>query len=150
MSLRLSSPAFADGEAIPDRYGYTAQNVNPPLEIEGVPAETESLALVMDDPDAVEPAGKIWDHWVVWNVDPELRSIPEDWDATGAREGRTDFGETGYGGPNPPDREHAYRFRLFALDTRLDLESGATKADLEAAIEGHVLAEASLTGTDTP
>lgn len=68
--IDLLSPAFADGASIPDRYGYTEHDVNPPLEIEGVPPETSSLALVMDDPDAVEPAGKIWDHWVVWNIDP--------------------------------------------------------------------------------
>jgi hypothetical protein len=150
MALELTSPAFGDGQPIPDQYGYTERNVNPPLEIEGVPGETASLALVLDDPDAMDPAGKVWDHWVVWNIDPETRSIPEDWNGAGATQGRTDYGETGYGGPNPPDREHTYRFRLYALDTDLDLEAGASKADLEAAMSGHVLAEASLTGTYAP
>ena len=150
MTLELQSPAFDPGERIPDRYGYTEANCNPPLEIDGVPTAAESLALIVDDPDAMEPAGKIWDHWVVWNIDPERTSIPEDWDPTGAVEGTTDYGETGYGGPNPPDREHVYRFRLVALDTMLDLESGARKGDLEAMMEGHVLDETLLEGLYGP
>lgn len=149
-SLRLRSPTFDDGDPIPDRYGYTAENVNPPLEIEGVPEGTQTLALVMDDPDAVEPAGKVWDHWVVWNVDPGTSRIPEDWDAPGAIEGRNDYGERGYGGPNPPDREHTYRFTLYALDAELELEAGASAAELEAAMEGSVVAETRLDGTFTP
>ncbi|MFB6069447.1 MAG: YbhB/YbcL family Raf kinase inhibitor-like protein [Halanaeroarchaeum sp.] len=149
-ALRLSSPAFDDGDAIPDRYGYTADDVNPPLEISGVPGGCESLALVMDDPDAVEPAGKVWDHWIVWNLDPDTSEIPEAWDAADAVEGRTDYGEVGYGGPNPPDREHTYRFRLYALDVTLDLEEGATSDDLEAAMEGAILATATLEGTYAP
>lgn len=149
-TLQLSSPTFADGAPIPDQYGYTERDVNPPLEIDGVPAETESLALVLDDPDAVEPAGKIWDHWVVWNIDPQKTSIPEGWDAPGAVEGRNDYGGFGYGGPNPPDREHTYRFTVYALDTKLELEAAATKADLEEVIDDHMLAEATLEGTYTP
>jgi Raf kinase inhibitor-like YbhB/YbcL family protein len=147
--LTLSSPAFADGERIPERYGYTNDNVNPPLRVEGVPSEAASLALVVDDPDAREPAGKVWDHWVVWNLDPGTTEIPEGWGGD-AVEGRNDYGERGYGGPNPPDREHTYRFILYALDATLDLDAGATKDDLEAAMEGHVLAEAELTGTYAP
>jgi Raf kinase inhibitor-like YbhB/YbcL family protein len=149
-TLDLSSPAFADGEPIPDEYGYTADDVNPPLTIDGVPPAAASLALVMDDPDAVEPAGKIWDHWVVWNIDPATSEIPEDWNAAGAVEGRNDYGEPGYGGPNPPDGEHTYRFRLFALDRRLDLEAEATAADLESAMEGAVVDETELEGTYAP
>ncbi|WP_129114458.1 YbhB/YbcL family Raf kinase inhibitor-like protein [Halegenticoccus tardaugens] len=148
--MQLSSPAFADGEAIPRRHGYREENVNPPLRIEGVPDGTASLVLVVDDPDAKDPAGKVWDHWVVWNVDPDVEEIPEAWAVEAAVEGRTDYGETGYGGPNPPDREHAYRFRLYALDTRLPLETGSTKAEVQAAMDGHVLAEAALTGTYAP
>lgn len=105
-ALQPTSPAFADGEPIPDRYGYTAENVTPPLAIDGVPEETTSLAPVMDDPDAVEPAGTVWDHWVVWNTDPARSTIPEDWAAAGAVEGWNDYDERGYGGPNPPDRRH--------------------------------------------
>lgn len=148
--LRLTSPAFDDGAPIPDRYGYTAANVNPPLDIGDVPAAAVSLALVVDDPDAVEPAGKVWDHWVVWDLDPDRTHIPEDWDAAGATEGHNDFGESGYGGPNPPDRPHTYRFVVYALDTDLTLDPGATKADLEAAMADHVVDEARLTGTFGP
>ncbi|MFW5900336.1 MAG: YbhB/YbcL family Raf kinase inhibitor-like protein [Halodesulfurarchaeum sp.] len=150
MTLQLHSPAFDDGNRIPSKYGYTETNVNPPLEVSGVPSETNSLALIVDDPDAMEPAGKIWDHWVVWNIDPDRERIPEDWDVSEASEGRTDYGETGYGGPNPPDREHTYRFRLRALDTTVDLGPGATTAELESAIEGHVIEEALLEGTYAP
>jgi hypothetical protein len=150
MTLELTSPAFDDGAAIPRQYGYTEENVNPPLAISGVPDDAESLALLVDDPDAVEPAGKVWDHWTVFDVPPDLTEIPEGWSATDATEGRNDYGGVGYGGPNPPDREHTYRFRLFALDTTLSLGSDATKDDVEDAMSGHVLAEAQLEGTYAP
>jgi hypothetical protein len=150
MTLTLTSPAFADGEAIPRRYGYTERNVNPPLTIGGVPDEASSLALVVDDPDAVEPAGRVWDHWVVWNIPPETREIPEAWDAADVVEGQNDYGERGYGGPNPPDREHTYRFRLYALDTVLSLDPGATTDELQQAMEGSLLEEAVLEGTYAP
>lgn len=145
----LRSPEFDDGERIPDRYGYEADDVNPPLEIDGVPDDADSLALLVDDPDAMEPAGKVWDHWIVWNVPPEESSIPEDWtpDDVGATEGTNDYGGTGWGGPNPPDREHTYRFECYALDTTLDLPADASADDLRDAMEGHVLDEARLEGT---
>lgn len=149
-SMGLTSPAFSDSEPIPRRYGYTEANINPPLEIGGVPDDTVSLALVVDDPDAVEPAGKVWDHWVVWNIDPDTETIPEGWDAARSIEGQNDYGESGYGGPNPPDREHTYRFQLYALDEQLDLDTGSTKDDLQSAIEGHVIEEAQLEGTYAP
>ena len=148
--LQLVSPAFEDGAPIPRQYGYTERNVNPPLEIGGVPDDADSLTLVVDDPDAVEPAGKVWDHWVVWNIDPATETIPEDWDASEAVEGQNDYGEHGYGGPNPPDREHRYRFRLYALDEPVDLAVGSTKDELLTAIEGHVVDEAQLEGTYVP
>lgn len=149
-ALQLTSPAFADGEPIPEKYGYTAANVNPPLEIAGVPDEAESLALVMDDPDAVEPAGKVWDHWVVWNIDPGISTIPEDWSPSGAVEGPNDYGDRGYGGPNPPDREHTYRFRLFALSQRFDLDTETMKEQLESALAGKIIDEDQLNGTYAP
>jgi hypothetical protein len=149
-SFRLTSPAFEDGGSIPARYGYRQENVNPPLAIAGVPAGAESLAVIVDDPDAVKPAGKVWDHWVVWNVPPEVEELPEGWDASGASEGTNDFGERGYGGPNPPDREHSYRFQVIALDATLDLP-GETDADgLREAMDGHVIEGAELTGTYAP
>ncbi|MBZ6496249.1 YbhB/YbcL family Raf kinase inhibitor-like protein [Natrinema longum] len=145
--LTLESQAFDDGQRIPEEYGYTETNVNPPLEIRGVPDDAATLALIVDDPDAIEPAGNVWDHWIVWNVPPETGTIPEDWDAADAIEGTNDYGDRGYGGPNPPDREHTYRFRLFALEMSIDLGPDAAAADLESAIEGHVLEQARLEGT---
>nr|WP_247004020.1 YbhB/YbcL family Raf kinase inhibitor-like protein [Halosolutus gelatinilyticus] len=147
MELELTSNAFDHGERIPDRHGYEKDNVNPPLSIENVPDGAESLALIVDDPDAVDPAGKVWDHWIVWNMSPDTTTIPEDWDPDDVAEGTNDFGEPGYGGPNPPDREHTYRFRLYALDTTLDLDSDADADDLESAMDGHVIGEARYEGT---
>jgi len=150
--MELSSPAFRDGDPIPDEYGYTERNVNPPFELSGVPDDAESLVIVVDDPDAVEPAGKVWLHWLVWNVNPTRKRIPEDWSTAtaAATEGENDYGETGYGGPNPPDREHTYRFRLFALDDTLDVPGGGTLDDLERAMDGHVVDEAGYEGTYAP
>ena len=146
-NLTLTSTAFDDGEQIPTRYGYEADNVNPPLTVENVPDGTESLALIVDDPDAVEPAGKVWDHWVVWNISPDQGSIPEGWTPAEATAGTNDYGEVGYGGPNPPDAAHRYRFRLFALDTTLELPAETDADALETAIEGHIVARAELDGT---
>jgi len=145
--LRLTSPAFDDGEQNPTKYGYTEGNVNPPLKIENVPENAASLALVVDDPDAVEPAGKVWDHWVVWNIPPSRTEIPEGWEPTEAMEGTNDYDEVGYGGPNPPDEEHRYRFKLFALETTLDLPVETDSEALGEAIAGHVLARTQLDGT---
>lgn len=148
----LTSPAFADGDPIPERYGYGAANVNPPLEIEGVPSEAESLVLIVDDPDAMEPAGKVWEHWIVWNLPPDVETIPEGYEPTdsGAVEGENDFGERGYGGPDPPDRKHTYRFGLYALDATLDLAADATKDEVTHAMGGHVVDHAELEGTYAP
>ncbi len=99
--LRLTSPAFDHGERIPEKYGYTADNTNPPLDVGGVPDEAVSLVLVVDDPDAKDPAGKVWDHWVVWNVPAAQTHVPEDWSPDEAVEGQNDYGEVGWGGPNP-------------------------------------------------
>ncbi len=148
-TLTLRSPAFDDGAAIPREYGYTDQNVNPPLTIVGVPDDAESLALIVDDPDARGPAGKIWDHWIVWDVDPDTTDIPANWSGSDAREGQNDYGERGYGGPNPPDGEHTYRFTLYALDVTVG-EGPQTAADLRDAMEGHILARTRLTGTFAP
>lgn len=152
MALELTSPVFDDGESIPEEYGYTERNVNPPLTVDGVPQSATTLALIIDDPDAVAPAGKVWDHWVIWNIDPAIGTIPEGWepDANDATEGQNDYGETGYGGPNPPDRRHTYRFELLALDTELDLPPDSDADTLREAAEGSILETARLTGTYTP
>lgn len=148
--LKLTSSAFGDGELMPEKYGYTARNVNPPLEIDGVNPGTKSLVLIMDDPDALEPAGKVWDHWIVWNMEPSVKEIPEDWEVSDPREGLTDYGEACYGGPNPPDGVHTYVFKLYALDTKLDFNEPPTKDDLEDAMDGHILEETRLEGQYAP
>ncbi|MFO7792214.1 MAG: YbhB/YbcL family Raf kinase inhibitor-like protein [Candidatus Saliniplasma sp.] len=148
--LKFISPEFSDGEPIPKKYGYKRENINPPLRFYRVPEETESLVLIMDDPDAVEPAGKVWDHWVVWNISPDTTSIEEDSVPKGATEGKNDYGSNGYGGPNPPDKEHTYHFKLYALDTELDLPPSSTKDDVRKAIKGHIIAKAKHTGTFIP
>lgn len=149
-NLSLKSPAFSDGGSIPDKFGYTAENVNPPLKIEGIPPEAESLVLIMDDPDAFKEPGKAWDHWIIWNIPPDTEKIPEGSELPEAVEGKTDFGKAGYGGPNPPDDVHTYRFRLFALDDKLDLPESASKEEVEEKMENHILGKASLTGTYSP
>ncbi len=150
MSLKLTSPEFDNGGEIPRKYGYKFENVNPPLEIQGIPDDTESLVLIIDDPDAKEPAGKIWDHWVMWNIEPNTTYIDVNADPPGAVEGKNDYGKSGYGGPNPPDKRHTYRFMLFALDTTLDLRSWASKRDVQKAMKGHVLDKVMLKGTYAP
>ncbi|MFC7204659.1 YbhB/YbcL family Raf kinase inhibitor-like protein [Haloferax namakaokahaiae] len=150
VGLTLRSPAFDDGSEIPRKHGYTERNISPPLEWSGVPTEAASLALVVDDPDAMEPAGQVWDHWVVWNIDPATSEIPEGTTPSEADEGTNSYGTRGYDGPNPPDGEHTYQFVLYAVDRKLPLEPGATKAHLERQIEGHVIDEARLTGTYAP
>ncbi|MEF8902998.1 MAG: YbhB/YbcL family Raf kinase inhibitor-like protein [Haloarculaceae archaeon] len=148
--LRLTSSAFEDGGPIPEEYGRGARNVNPPLAIEGVPAEAASLTLVVDDPDAVEPAGEVWLHWLVWNVPPSRAEIPEDWEPTEAVEGENDFGNRGYGGPAPPEETHTYRFKLYALDTTPDLPESADEREVGRAMRGALLARTQLTGTYSP
>ena len=146
--MKLTSPAFEDGENIPEKYGYTRENVNPPLRVSGVPPEAKSLVLLMDDPDAMEPAGKIWDHWTVWNINPSKTEISEG--QSPGTEGMTDFQQRGYGGPNPPDGTHKYRFRVYAIDTEFDLSSDSDKEGVLGAIEDHVLEEAQLEGKYDP
>lgn len=146
--LTLKSGAFADGGEIPEKYGYKRDNVSPPLEISSVPADARSLVLIMDDPDAQRVAGRVWVHWVVWNMPAETRAI-EEGESPGI-EGKTDFGTVGYGGPAPPDRPHVYVFKLYALDAMLDLPEGSTKEQVEAAMRGHVIAQTQLKGRYAP
>lgn len=149
--ISISSDAFEDGGQIPKKHGYQNKNCSPQLSFGGRPPEgTRSFALIMDDPDAIKPAGKVWSHWLVWNIPPDTRQIKEDSSPRGATEGTTDFGSTGYGGPAPPDAEHVYVFALYALDTTLELSSSTTKKQLKEAIKGHILAEAELRGRYSP
>jgi hypothetical protein len=149
-SLTLESDAFENSEIIPKKYGYKHGNISPPLKISGVPENTVSLALIMDDPDAMSVVGKVWVHWVLWNISPETKEIPEDSIPEGSIEGKTDFDEIGYGGPAPPNKEHTYIFKLYALDVILNLESGSTKANVEESMKNHILTEVKLEGKYAP
>jgi Raf kinase inhibitor-like YbhB/YbcL family protein len=143
MSLTITSHAFTEGGAIPRRHTCDGENLSPPLEWVGVPDGASSLALIVDDPDA--PAG-VWVHWVLWNI-PADRSALFEANRGGGVEGSNDFRRTGYGGPCPPrGATHRYFFKLYALDTSLNLKPGASKRDLERAMQGHILAEGRLMG----
>jgi len=148
--LKLESSAFSEGEEIPRKHGYKNGNISPPFQINGVPPEAESLVLILDDPDAQAAVGKVWVHWVMWNIAPTTTRITESSVPTDAVQGQTDFGETCYGGPAPPDKRHTYFFKLYALDTKLDLSSTSNKADVEKAMEGHILTQTTLKGTYAP
>ena len=150
--IAISSGAFEDGGQIPRKHGYRNENRSPQLSFSGtVPPGTRSMVLIMDDPDAMKPAGKVWSHWIMWNIPPDTVQIGEGASAPrGAVEGTTDFGSTGYGGPAPPDGEHTYVFALYALDAELDLPASATKGQLEKAVKPHVMAKAELRGRYSP
>ena len=141
--MKFSSPAFQHEGMVPALYTCDGIDVNPPFTIEGAPEQARSLALVVDDPDA--PRGD-WVHWTVWNILPSTTRIEENAVPSGAVEGMTDFGKSGWGGPCPPAGVHRYQFNLYALDSTLSLSSAAKKRDLEHAMEGHVLAHAVLAG----
>jgi len=131
VNLKLTSSAFSDGGEIPREYGYKNGNREPQLTISGTPDGTKSLALIMDDPDAMEAVGKVWVHWVVWNFTWFADGKPN-WNSRhGAKQGMTDFGEVGYGGPAPPDKRHTYVFKLYALDCELDLPMGLQRLTLK-------------------
>jgi Raf kinase inhibitor-like YbhB/YbcL family protein len=150
MSFTLVSPAFPNGEPIAARYTCDGADLSPALAWSEVPAASQSLALIADDPDA--PAGT-WTHWLLWNIPARATLLAEnapkiDVLDNGARQGINDFQRIGYGGPcPPPGKPHRYFFRLFALDARLDLKPGATRAQLELAIQPHLLAETHWMGT---
>ncbi len=149
-TMQLTSTAFTEGAPIPAKYTYDGSNVSPPLKWSGVPAEAKSLALIVDDPDA--PVGT-WVHWVLYDLPAGVNELGEDVPKTqslssGAKQGLNDFKRLGYGGPSPPPgKPHRYFFKLHALDTSLELKPGATKKDVERAMEKHVLARTQLMGT---
>ena len=143
--MELTSTAFKHGGKIPSKYTCEGENISPPLKIEDAPLDIKSLVLIMDDPDAVKPTGKIWVHWVVFNIPPETEEILEGEQPKGIA-GEGTRGELEYRGPCPPDGEHRYFFKLYALDEELSLKEGATKEDVEEAMEGHILEEAELIG----
>jgi len=150
MTIRVSSPAFQEGQPIPTKFTCDGPDNSPALEWGDLPLGTKSLALIADDPDA---PGRTWVHWVCYDLPPQTRSLPQGVRPTetfegGAKQGRNDFGRLGYGGPcPPPGKAHRYFFKVYALDTVLGLTSGATKQELLRAMTGHVLAEGQLMGT---
>lgn len=142
-NMLIISSAFKNNDFIPAKYTCDGDNINPPLDIDGVPEGAQSLALIVGDPDA--PRGT-WTHWLVWNIDPKTMEISEKSLPQWVIEGKTSFGKPGYGGPCPPSGTHRYLFKLYALDTALDLTPQADKSELEKAMAGHVLEEAELIG----
>lgn len=149
MPFTLTSAVFTEGQPIPSAYTCEGRDISPALSWTEPPDGTKGLALISDDPDA--PMGT-WVHWVVYNLPSSARGLPEGFRADaqlpdGTRQGTTDFGRTGYGGPCPPSGTHRYFFKLYALDAVLTLKPGVTKQQLEQAMQGHILAEARLMGT---
>ncbi|MFQ5698925.1 MAG: YbhB/YbcL family Raf kinase inhibitor-like protein [Myxococcota bacterium] len=153
LGLELRSSAFADGEPIPTRYTCDGEDVSPPLSWIDVPAQTQSLALIVEDPDAPDPhhPRRIWVHWVLYDLPPGAGKLPAavapDALPAGTRTGRNDWKRVEYGGPCPPIGRHRYRHRLFALDVRLPDLDEPTRAELLEALDGHVIAESVLVGT---
>ena len=131
---------FDEGAEIPKKFGYKFENEEPNISFNRPPSSTTTLALIMDDPDAMGAVGKVWLHWLQYHNLTESSPV----------EGKTDFGEIGYGGPAPPDGRHTYVFKAYALDTELELKEGFSKQELEDAMKDHILAEAKLTGTFAP
>jgi Raf kinase inhibitor-like YbhB/YbcL family protein len=149
MTIELSSAAFQPGEVIPKKYTGDGADQSPPLRWSEPPKGTQSYALICDDPDA--PRGT-WVHWVLFNLPAQMRELREGVQPTEtlddeAKQGKNDFGKIGYGGPAPPKgKPHRYFFKLYALDTTLELRAGASKAELEQAMKAHILAEGQLMG----
>lgn len=149
MALQIISSAFTNNGTIPSLYTCDGKDISPPLHWSNAPAGTKSFALINEDPDA--PMGT-WVHWLVWNIPATVSELKENVEkkgelADGTRQGMTDFGRVGYGGPCPPSGTHRYFFKLYALDTLLTLPVGAKKEELLKAMNGHILAEAQLVGT---
>jgi Raf kinase inhibitor-like YbhB/YbcL family protein len=147
--IKIISTAFKEGQPIPRPYTCDGVNISPPLEWTGVPKQAKTIAIIADDPDA--PSGT-WVHWVLYNVPAENIGLVENVPATdslkaGGYQGKTDFGKVGYGGPCPPSGTHRYFFKIYAVDSELPLKAGATKADLEKAMQDHVVAQGQLMGT---
>ncbi len=151
MALQLSSPAFAPSQTIPAKYTCQGQDLSPPLEWQGVPPETKSLALIIDDPDAPDPNAPktIWVHWILYNIPPSTQGLAEGITAlpSGTLEGTNDWNRTGYGGPCPPIGTHRYFHKLYALDVVLSDLKHPTKGELEKAMEGHVITSTEYVGT---
>lgn len=139
--MKIKSEAFEDGGFIPSKYTCDGENVIPPLLFSDIPGKAKSLVLIMDDPDS--PTGT-WNHWTVWNIDPKIVGIPEGMVPEGVMEGKTTFGDIGYGGPCPGNGRHRYFFKLYALNTELKLLAGSPKETLIESMMGNIIAEAEM------
>lgn len=139
--LKITSPAFQHNGSIPSKYACDGENINPALNIEDIPEGTQSLALIMDDPDA--PLGT-WDHWIVWNIPPTKNKIEEN--SVPGTQGANSARKQSYSGPCPPFGTHRYLFKIYALDTKLTLSPNSRKKDLEKAMQGHTLAQGEIIG----
>ncbi len=142
--LEITSPAFTDGDAIPQKYSRRGGDISPPLKFANIPETTKSLSIVCHDPDAPRDAG--WTHWLVWNIMPHISGFSENTLPTDAIQGKTDWGENRWGGPQPPSGTHRYVFYLYALDFIPILPSSTDRDQLLAAIKSHVIEQATLTG----
>jgi Raf kinase inhibitor-like YbhB/YbcL family protein len=142
-SISITSSSFQAGGDIPAKFTCDGTNVSPALQIGGVPNEAKSLVLIVDDPDA--PRG-LFTHWIIWNIDPKTTRVAENSAPAAGVQGTNDFGKRNYGGPCPPSGTHRYFFKIFALDTKLELKPNARRAELDAAMRGHVLAQGELMG----
>jgi Raf kinase inhibitor-like YbhB/YbcL family protein len=153
MAIALSSPVFAHNGPIPKLYTCQGKDISPALTWSGLPSGTKSVALIVDDPDAPDPAApkRVWVHWVVYNIPAAATGLPEAVSATalpaGTRQGKNDWDRTGYGGPCPPIGRHRYFHKLYALDVVLPDLKQPTKAQLLEAMKGHILGEAEIVGT---
>lgn len=145
--MKIEIEAFANGQLIPSRFSKEGGNVSPGIAFRDVPRGAKSLALVLDDPDA--PRG-LFTHWVVYNIDPTLGGFHENQVPEVATQGKNSWGETSYGGPQPPDREHRYYFHLYALDVPLPMQPGADRAELLRRMEGHVMDHVDYMGRFAP
>jgi Raf kinase inhibitor-like YbhB/YbcL family protein len=143
VKMKITSSAFQDGGNIPSKFTCDGSDRSPALRIEQTPVEAKSLALIVDDPDA---PSRLFTHWIAWNIDPKANDIAEGGAPSGAVQGKNDFGKAGYGGPCPPSGTHRYFFKIFALDRHLDLPAGAKRAQLDAAMKGHIIAQGELMG----
>jgi Raf kinase inhibitor-like YbhB/YbcL family protein len=147
--IEIASSAFSNMQSIPAKYTCDGQDISPPLKWKGIPEKTKSIVLIVDDPDA--PRGT-WVHWVLYDIPPGVDSLSENQPRTdtlpsGAKQGLTDFKRVGYGGPCPPSGTHRYFFKIYALDTMLNLSAGKTKKEIEAAMKNHVVSQGEMVGT---
>jgi Raf kinase inhibitor-like YbhB/YbcL family protein len=141
--MKITTTAFQEGGNIPSKFTCDGADANPPLRFEEVPAEAKSLALIVDDPDA---PGGLFTHWLLWNIHPKTTAVEENSAPSNGVQGKNDFGKSGYGGPCPPSGTHRYFFKIFALDRQLDLAAGSKRAQLDAQMRGHIMAQGELMG----